>query len=332
MEPLFCIIVPVYNASDTIARCVECIQAQTVQDWELILVNDGSKDDSGAKCHQFAEADPRIIVIDKENGGPSSARNAGMRACTGDWMLFVDSDDKIDPETLSHLKGKINEGADLIIPDTVIEFPGGGQGRMTHREAVIDRKEFERLFTEYDLGHRSSIGGKCFRRSIIRGNKLSFNEQMHHAEDLTLIYDYLVLCQKVGFTGTPDYHYYFGNPNSLTQKFYSFEKEYAGYRQIRQSVEDTVKALGITGVDAVDNMSRPVVTGMTRSLNAIYHSELESSGRKRRGMIRMLDLDYYRDHAPITHNRKFRLLNFILLRMRCIWLYDLIRIIKARHR
>lgn len=329
---MFSIIVPVYNASDTIARCVECIQAQTVQDWELILVNDGSKDDSGAKCHQFAEADSRIKVIDKENGGPSSARNTGMRACSGDWVLFVDSDDLIDPETLSHLSDKIAEGADLIIPDTVIELPGNRQIRLSHNEATIERDAFESLFTDFDLGQRTSIGGKCFRNSIIRDNQLSFNEQMHHAEDIVWTYDYLLACQKVGFTGSPDYHYFFGNPDSLTQKFYSFEKEYSGYRQVRKSIEKTIEALGITSQKAIDSMGRPVVTAMSRSLNAIYHSEVQSSGKERRKMIRMLDLDYFRDHAPLTHNRKFRLLNLVLLRMRCIWLYDLIRIIKARHR
>lgn len=331
-KPFFSIIVPVYNAVDTIGKCVDSIQTQSFPDWQLILVNDGSSDNSGKVCRQMAEKDSRILAIDKDNGGPSSARNVGMNVANGEWILFVDSDDYISPKTLAHYCDKIETDSDLIIPDTMIEYPGGRQIRIAHSEAKIPRSQFESLFSDFCLGQRTSIGGKCFRASIIRDNRLRFNEEMRHAEDLVWIYDYLRFCRKVGFTGQPDYIYVFGNPESLTQKFYSFEKEYQGYVKVRDSVGRAIREFHISRQEALDSMSQPVITSIKRTLNAIYHTELNSSGKERRAMIRKLDLQFFKDHAPYSYNKKLRFLNFILLRLRAVWLYDCIRGIKAKHR
>lgn len=332
MIPTFSIIVPVYNAVASIEKCVDSIQDQTYPDWQLVLVNDGSTDNSSDVCRQLAERDTRIIVIDKENGGPSSARNVGLKAVTGEWILFVDSDDYISPDTLLHITDKIGKGATLIVPDTVIEYSNGKKSRLSHQEAIVPRDSFERLFAEFDLGQRTSIGGKCFQATIIRDNRLEFNEQMRHAEDLIWIYGFLSFCHCVGFTGQPDYHYVFGNPDSLTQRFYSFDTEWNGYSLVRKAVDDAIQSFGIKSQKAIGNMSRPVITSMVRSLNAIYHSELQSSGKERRNMIRMLDLDYFSRYAPVSHNKKVRFLNFILLKLRAVWIYDRIRTTKARNR
>ena len=296
MIPTFSIIVPVYNAVASIEKCVDSIQAQTCQDWQLVLVNDGSTDNSSNVCRQLAELDTRIIVIDKDNGGPSSARNAGLKTATGEWILFVDSDDYISPDTLLHIIDKIGKGATLIVPDTIIEYSNGKESRLSHQEATVPRECFERLFAEFGR------------------------------------YEFLSFCHCVGFTGQPDYHYVFGNPDSLTQRFYSFDTEWNGYRQVRKTVDDAIQSFGIKSQKAIGNMSRPVITSMVRSLNAIYHSELQSSGKERRDMIRMLDLDYFSRYAPVSHNRKVRFLNFILLKLRAVWIYDRIRTTKARNR
>ena len=92
------IIVPVYKSKDTLKRCVESLLAQTVEDTETILVDDGSPDGSGELCDRLAEGDSRIQVIHKENGGVSSARNAGIEVAKGEYLLFADSDDYVEPD------------------------------------------------------------------------------------------------------------------------------------------------------------------------------------------------------------------------------------------
>ena len=111
------IIVPVYNAELTIRRCVDSICAQKFSDFELILINDGSTDLSGVICEKYAASDSRIIVIHKENGGVSSARNAGLKYAKGEWITFIDADDEVTP---SYLENMISNGADDV--DLVISY------------------------------------------------------------------------------------------------------------------------------------------------------------------------------------------------------------------
>ena len=96
--PLLSVIVPVYNVADYLSRCVDSILAQHVEAMEVILVNDGSRDSSGSLCDSYAEKDSRIRVLHKENGGLSSARNAGLDICRGEYVAFVDSDDWVEPD------------------------------------------------------------------------------------------------------------------------------------------------------------------------------------------------------------------------------------------
>ena len=97
-NPMFSIIVPVYNTEKELERCVRSVTCQTYQDFELILVDDGSKDSSGAMCDTFSAEDSRIVAIHQQNAGSSEARNTGIRAAKGDYLLFLDSDDLWDDQ------------------------------------------------------------------------------------------------------------------------------------------------------------------------------------------------------------------------------------------
>ena len=99
------VIVPVYNVEAYLPRCVESIMAQTYQNLEIFLVDDGTKDNCGAICDAYARQDNRVRVIHKENGGLSSARNAGIDASTGEYLSFVDSDDWIEPDMYEKMMG-----------------------------------------------------------------------------------------------------------------------------------------------------------------------------------------------------------------------------------
>ena len=96
--PLISVIVPVYKVEPYLDRCVQSIVSQTYENLEIILIDDGSPDQCPAMCDSWAERDPRIRVIHKENGGVSSARNEGLKAATGTWLSFVDSDDWLHPQ------------------------------------------------------------------------------------------------------------------------------------------------------------------------------------------------------------------------------------------
>ena len=112
MQPKISVIVPVYKAEKYLHRCVDSILSQTFTDFELILVNDGSPDNCGAICDEYAQKDNRVRVFHKENGGVSSARNLGLDNAKGEWITFVDSDDWLKPGCLEQLTNKLD--ADMI--------------------------------------------------------------------------------------------------------------------------------------------------------------------------------------------------------------------------
>ena len=112
------IIIPVYNVEKYIRKCVDSILSQTYKNLEIILVDDGSLDNCGKICDQYAKIDNRVVVIHKQNGGLSSARNIGIEKATGEYLMFVDSDDsleKIACESLINITNKTN--ADIVLPD-----------------------------------------------------------------------------------------------------------------------------------------------------------------------------------------------------------------------
>ena len=108
------IIVPVYNAQDRLRQCLDSILKQTWKDFELILINDGSRENSLFICLDYGKRDNRVVVIDKHNEGAGEARNAGLDRATGDYVLFIDADDTIVPEMAERLLSLIEEGTDLV--------------------------------------------------------------------------------------------------------------------------------------------------------------------------------------------------------------------------
>ena len=118
MEPTVSIIVPVYNAENTISRCIESILNQEYSDFELLLVNDGSTDGSGAVCDAYAARDARVRVIHKENTGVSDTRNTALDQARGTYLQFLDSDDWITPDATSSLvRAAESAQCDLVVSD-----------------------------------------------------------------------------------------------------------------------------------------------------------------------------------------------------------------------
>ncbi len=126
MEPLVSMIVPVYNVEKYLLKCVQSIQKQSYQNIEIILVNDGSKDNSLSICNDLAKYDDRIVVLDKPNGGLSDARNFGIQHAQGEWYSFIDSDDFIDEGMIeSMLNAVVINDADIVVCDMEYLYDDG---------------------------------------------------------------------------------------------------------------------------------------------------------------------------------------------------------------
>lgn len=213
------IIVPVYNCIDTLERCVHAICAQTVSDWELLLVDDGSKDGSGDLCDRLAAGDSSIRVFHKSNGGVSSARNLGLENAVGEYVMFCDSDDWTEPEWCEKLYKVASANPDsLPICNYYRNTPSSQTINRAAAECHISREDF------FSLNKQELLGipwNKIFRRQIIEEQCIRFRSDISLGEDLIFNLDYLHhIPGGLYFVNMPLYHYSLGNTDSLSAKYY----------------------------------------------------------------------------------------------------------------
>lgn len=186
--PKISVIIPVYNVAPYLNRCVDSVLSQTFRDFELILVDDGSKDNSGVFCDAYAQADARVRVIHQENSGVSAARNAGLDAASGEWISFIDSDDWVDTDYLSYLYDLATKhNADMATGtirrcenDVVTPYAPLPENSPGIIPVALEDAEFQ--FSQW----YSFIGLACkiIRRNLIEDNKLRFRHDLTNGEDL----------------------------------------------------------------------------------------------------------------------------------------------------
>ncbi len=175
------IIMPVYGVEDYVGKSIESIQSQTYDNWELWAVDDGSPDNSGAICDQYAEKDKRIRVIHKENGGAPSARNVAIDKATGDYFYFMDSDDWTEPTMLADMVSLAEEHkAQLVVAGYYIDTYYNDTEKFTQEQSVpsvayASQQEFrENAHTLFDKNLLYTPWNKLFRADYIRDNKIYF--------------------------------------------------------------------------------------------------------------------------------------------------------------
>lgn len=198
--PQLSVIVPVYNAEKTLRQCVDSILSQAYEDFELLLIDDGSKDSSPIICNEFEKKDARVRVFHKPNGGVSSARNVGLDYAQGEWITFIDSDDYITEQYLENVDGS----GDKIFIKGYKSFTGNGiVCSRTANEIVQDLgyKDFLNHYLE-DTMFRGPVF-KFYKRSVI-GN-LRFLPEMKIGEDAYFVFKYLAKCKSYAVLHSGEY-------------------------------------------------------------------------------------------------------------------------------
>ena len=240
-QPLVSIILPVYNAQNHLARCVGSICAQTYRNLEIIILNDGSKDQSLPVCEEFRARDSRILLVDKENSGVSDTRNLGLKLASGKYVQFVDSDDYLDPDFTEHLVTAAEENeADLVIAPYKMVIPAGASkpeqvlGKIQDELGVMsvarppevreygflpagvyDKDTFAlRLMDKPASYFYSVLWNKLYRRDILTGNDIQFVSEMRWAEDLVFNLRYIQYAERFVSIAQAGYSYV-QNPQSI---------------------------------------------------------------------------------------------------------------------
>ena len=193
---LFSVIVPIYNIEKYIKRCIDSVLSQSFTDFELILVDDGSPDNCGAICDEYAKKDQRIQVIHKKNGGLVSARQAGIKVASGDYIFHLDGDDAVLPDALESAHNIIREtGADIVsfsykcsinekTGETVCDLVNEG----LYNKSEIEQHIFPKLLSDKNMNHIFYfLWGKAIKRELATKHQLSVNPAISLGEDLSCI-------------------------------------------------------------------------------------------------------------------------------------------------
>lgn len=223
---LISIIVPIYNASRHIPFLIESICKQTYTNWELLLVDDGSKDESLQVCLAYQEKDARIKVLHQENQGPSAARNVGILAAIGEWVTFVDADDSLLDCFLSSMVNMLNDEqqVDIVFAGYVV-VEAHQNNVFTYQSAVYSGYEAVKdVISQSNILYRCCPWGKMFRRSIMIENNIRFDTQLAHSEDRLFVYDFLIHTKGVATTSAIGYLYDSTQTGTLKNKVLSIEK------------------------------------------------------------------------------------------------------------
>lgn len=220
VEEVVSIIVPVFNAQEYIERCIKSLIKQSINNLEIILVNDGSTDNSLRIMEEYKNIDNRIKIINKKNGGVSTARNTGLMYSNGKYVSFVDSDDWCEEDMFENMyKLAENNNCDIISCGYIMDNKDGKEVYMykTVKDIIgVNNNDIGEII------HNSNASfsvAKLYKSKIIKKNNLKFNESLSIGEDAMFVCDYLLHIDSAGIIGKALYHYVRCNNESLSTKY-----------------------------------------------------------------------------------------------------------------
>ncbi|MBO5019506.1 MAG: glycosyltransferase family 2 protein [Clostridia bacterium] len=238
------IIVPIYNSEKYLNRCIDSILSQTFKDFEVILVNDGSSDNSGKICDDYALNDNRVKVLHKQNGGVSAARNDGIRAASGEYIMFVDSDDYIDSGMLQFMLEKQAGDVELVICSTRIVGVQATQDFHLRDGEYYPCGLIEKFCLDNSFKiSLSSPFAKLFRKCVLIENELVFDTNMSLGEDTDFNMRYVSKMHKKTVVMNEIYYSYVkDNEDSLFSKFRSHH--YSNVTSVYDRIYEVASELG----------------------------------------------------------------------------------------
>ncbi len=241
MHPIISIIVPVYNVENYLYRCLDSISAQTFTDFEVLLINDGSTDNSGIICEEYAQKDKRFKVFHKENGGVASARQLGIDKAIGEYSIHADGDDWMEKEMLSDMYKMItSQKADILITDFYVDSPA--KKEVTYRLQKPSSLDHLTIIKEILSNHLfGSLWHKLIRHELYKLYEIKFCPNINYCEDVLVLAQLLRHPLSIAYHNKAYYHYCLDNTNSITRNYTkkTFQQRSLYYKQLRQIIDNT---------------------------------------------------------------------------------------------
>lgn len=221
--PLISLIIPCYNAQDFVFKTLESVFLQTYTNWECIIVDDGSKDNSKDSIKKWTEKDSRFIYHYQKNGGISNARNTGFKLSKGEFIYFLDSDDLISEDALESLKNLFTNDIDIVFGKTAItdgqnkDIKGFLDHNLTTGKTLSNnnKKLLPLVADNYLI---CTVHNRLYRKTLLLNNDISFNEDIVHEDEL-YFFETLFFAKNIVLNNKPTYFYVVTNPNSFINNF-----------------------------------------------------------------------------------------------------------------
>lgn len=315
------VVVPIFNAAKYISRCIDSLLDQSFTNFELILVNDGSTDGSLAVCEGYTGKDSRIIVIDKPNGGASSARNHGIDVSKGAYICFVDADDYVNENYLLHLYQDmvIESNIDLVMHG-MNRVKGETSIPITFNKTKTYILEDGSFFNDVYLFKFCGPCCKLFCREIISKYNIKYNSDIVFSEDFDFLAKYLIHCNKIRISDRQNY-YYISHEDSVSTRIYSFDREYAGLSFLYNSLSNLKSVF--KNQTLYEQVKKYIAYYVSRVLTSVYEPPRPERAVRLKNLksINKEFVQLYRDYfaPPTTNSRVFKFL-FV---NKCYLLFDI---------
>lgn len=233
------IIVPIYNVEKYVDMCVESLLVQSYKNIEILLIDDGSTDRSKNICEKYKMNDSRIKLYSQKNSGVSSARNLGLRCSTGDYIMFVDSDDWVEKNYVEKMMKNISK-CDCAICGYYEEYKNKTFNHRVSVEPLFEKSE-EAIIKVLNNNYGGYIYNKIFKRKILLENNIIFDKNVHMCEDMLFVVQYLTKCNNVYASNDSLYHYRMRKSSAVWQKNNKYITVFTSY----DLIENLVKSINI---------------------------------------------------------------------------------------
>ena len=291
LQPLVSIIIPVYGVEQYVDRAIQCIQDQSYENWELFLVDDGTKDRSGDICDEYAKEDGRIRVIHKENGGAPSARNTALPLACGKYVCFFDADDWTESRMLSDMvKAAETTNAQLVVTGYYIDTYYTDTQKFIQEQSVPDvvyasKEEFhEKAYELFDQNLLYSPWNKLYRLDYIREHDLWFPHTFW--DDIPFVMDYIRDVERVTVLSRPYYHFIRKREESETARYrpdmYQKREEEDGW------MWDLYRHWGVDTPETREMIDRRYIERLIGCVENETNPRCEKSALRKRSAIRRM--------------------------------------------
>lgn len=301
--PLVSIIMPVYKVEEFVGRAIESIQQQTFSDWELWAVDDGSPDQSGKFCDQYAEKDPRIHVIHKENGGAPSARNAAMRQAMGKYFYFMDSDDWAEPEMLKDMVEQAEQhNLQLLVTGFYIDTYYTDAEKYTQIQQVASKvyasqQDFRKgAYALFDKNLLYTPWNKLFLASYLKENDIYFPTTFW--DDFPFCLSVIRDVERVAVIEKPYYHFLRKRAESETAKYNP--KMYEKREEEHQWLLELYRYWNVSDDASVEMISRRYVERLIGCIENLTNHKCELPAKEKKAKIKQM-INTQQCHAALSY-------------------------------